>query len=82
MKKPKEPKSNLAVIGVHTFSSKFFKVYPKLKPSWGNEVELTDAISLPVDTGYEVDPHHVEGWWKNAGKPADILGANHLTLSG
>jgi len=34
VEKPKEPKSNLAVIGVYAFNSTFFKVYPKLKPSW------------------------------------------------
>ncbi len=80
--KPKEPKSNLAVIGVYAFNSSFFKVYPKLRPSWRNEMEITDAISLLTDSGYKVVPHHVEGWWKDTGKPEDILEANHLVLDG
>jgi glucose-1-phosphate thymidylyltransferase len=82
VEKPKEPKSNLAVIGVYAFNSKFFKVYPKLKPSWRNEMEITDAISLLIDAGYKVVPHHVDGWWKDTGKPEDILEANHLILDG
>jgi len=82
VEKPKEPKSNLAVIGVYAFNSTFFKVYPKLRPSWRNEMEITDAISLLIDSGYKVVPHHVEGWWKDTGKPEDILEANHLILDG
>jgi glucose-1-phosphate thymidylyltransferase len=82
VEKPKEPKSNLAVIGVYGFNPTFFKVYPKLKPSWRNEMEITDAISLLIDSGYKVIPHNVEGWWKDTGKPEDILEANHLILDG
>ena len=82
VEKPKEPKSNLAVIGVYAFNPTFFEVYPKLKPSWRNEMEITDAISLLINDGYKVIPHHVEGWWKDTGKPEDILEANHLILDG
>jgi len=35
-----------------------------------------------IDSGYKVVPHHVEGWWKDTGKPEDILEANHLILDG
>jgi len=80
VEKPKEPKSNLAVIGVYAFNHRFFEVYPKLKPSWRNEMEITDAISLLIDSGFKVIAHHVEGWWKDTGKPEDILEANHLIL--
>ena len=82
VEKPREPKSNLAVIGVYAFNPSFFKVYPKLKPSWRNEFEITDAISTLIDSGFKVVPHKVEGWWKDTGKPEDILEANHLILDG
>ena len=82
VEKLKKPKSNLAVIGVYAFKSTFFKVYPKLKPSWRDEMEITDAISLLIDSGFKVIPHHVEGWWKDTGKREDILEANHLILDG
>jgi glucose-1-phosphate thymidylyltransferase len=82
VEKPKEPRSNLAVIGVYAFNRRFFEVYPKLKPSWRNEMEITDAISLLIDSGFKVVPHRVEGSWKDTGKPEDILEANHLILDG
>ena len=43
-------------------------------------MEITDAISLLIDSGFKVVPHRVEGWWKDTGKPEDILEANHLIL--
>ena len=82
VEKPKEPKSDLAVIGIYAFNSSFFEIYPKLKPSWRNEMEITDAISLLIDSGYKVVSHTVEGWWKDTGRPEDILEANHLILDG
>ena len=80
VEKPREPKSNLAVIGVYAFNSTFFDIYPKLKPSWRNELEITDAIDMLIQTGHKVVAHRVEGWWKDTGKPEDILEANHLIL--
>jgi glucose-1-phosphate thymidylyltransferase len=82
VEKPKEPKSNLAVIGIYAFNSSFFEIYPKLKPSWRDEMEITDAISLLIDSGHRVLSHQVEGWWKDTGRPEDILEANHLILDG
>jgi hypothetical protein len=52
--KAKEPKLNLAVIGVYAFNSTFFEVYPKLKPIWRNEKEILDAISLLISEGFKV----------------------------
>jgi len=70
------------VICIQAFNSSFFKVCPKLKPSWRNEYEITDAITLLIESGFTVIPHHVVGWWKDTGKPEDILEANHLILDG
>jgi len=82
VKKLTELKSNLAVIGVCALSLSFNDVYQNLKPSWRNEMEIADAISLLTDSGFKVVPHHVEGWWKGTGKPEDILEANYLILDG
>ena len=82
VEKPKEPTSNLAVIRVYAFNHKFFEVYPKLKPSWRNEMEITDAISLLIDSRFKVVPQNVQDWWKGTGKPEDILEANHSILDG
>ena len=58
---PREPKSNIAVIGVYGFNPTFFKVYQKLKPSWRNEMEISDAISLFVDYELKVILDCIEG---------------------
>ena len=52
----------------------------RIKPSFRNELEITDAIQDLIDRGLEVRPHIVEGWWKDTGKLEDMLEANRLIL--
>ena len=80
VEKPKDPKTNLALVGVYMFNPTIFDAARAIEPSWRNELEITDAIQKLVDGGLRVDPHVVRGWWKDTGQVQDMLDANRLIL--
>ena len=80
VEKPREPVSNLALVGIYMFDQNVFEAVNAIKPSWRNELEITDAIQYLVNAGYTVKPQMVRGWWVDTGKQADMLEVNRLIL--
>jgi glucose-1-phosphate thymidylyltransferase len=81
VEKPKEFISDLALAGVYFFRKRIFETIEKLKPSWRNELEITEAIQNLLAAGGKINYHEITGWWKDTGRPEDILEANQLVLS-
>jgi len=78
--KPKKPTSNLAVTGIYLLTPLIFEIIDNLKPSWRNELEITDALDNLLKQNDNIGYETITDYWKDTGTPEDILNANRQVL--
>jgi len=78
--KPRQPKSDLALVGVYLFTPAIHEAVRALKPSWRGELEITEAIGWLIDQGKTVHSTTISGYWKDTGNVTDMLEVNRLVL--
>jgi glucose-1-phosphate thymidylyltransferase len=80
VEKPSDPPSDWALTGIYFFDDSILEAVHAIRPSGRNELEITDAIQWLMDQGYTVAHRKLSGWWKDTGRPEDLLLANILVL--
>jgi glucose-1-phosphate thymidylyltransferase len=78
--KPEVPKSSFAVAGIYLYDHHIFEAVRSVTPSARGELEISDAHQYLLDKGYKLGYAEITGWWKDTGKPTDLLEANRLVL--
>ena len=78
--KPARPKSDLALVGVYMFTPAVHEAVRQLKPSWRNELEITEAIQWLIEKGRKVTSTLISGYWKDTGNVTDMLEVNRMVL--
>jgi glucose-1-phosphate thymidylyltransferase len=80
VEKPAQPASDYAVTGIYVYGPPIFEAVRGIRPSARGELEISDAHQYLLDHGYQVGFSEITGWWKDTGKPEDLLEANRFVL--
>jgi len=75
--KPKQPKSRYAVTGIYFYDSTVFEKISRLRPSWRQELEITDVNNMYLEEG-TLTHSILEGWWTDAGTFHSLHRATNL----
>lgn len=79
--KPKSPPNNFAVTGIYLYGPKlFFDAFDHIKKSERGEYEISDIHTYLLSQGKKVGYEEITGWWKDTGKPEDLILANQLLM--
>ena len=79
--KPLNPPNSFAVTGIYLYGPKvFFEAYNHIEKSPRGEYEISSIHSYFLKHGVPVGYKEVTGWWKDTGKPIDLILANRLLL--
>lgn len=78
--KPSKPKSDFAQSGIYIYDSHIFDAVENISPSARGEYEISDANTYLIEKGFDVGYEEITGWWKDTGKPEDLLEGNQLIL--
>jgi glucose-1-phosphate thymidylyltransferase len=81
IEKPENPPNDFAVTGIYLYGPKlFFEIFKNINKSTRGEYEISDIHSYLLKHNYKVGHKEITGWWKDTGKPDDLLIANRLLL--
>jgi glucose-1-phosphate thymidylyltransferase len=80
VEKPSQPQTDLAVAGIYCYTEAIFEAVHAIQPSARGELEISDAHQYLIDHGHRVSYSEATGWWKDTGKPEDLLEANRVVL--
>ena len=80
LEKPQNPPSDMAVTGIYLYNKSFFKAFDQIQKSARGEYEISDIHSYLLKNGYKVGYQEITGWWKDTGKPEDLILANRLLM--
>lgn len=78
--KPEVPQTDFAQTGIYFYNDSIFDAVKRIEPSSRGELEISDANTWLINNGKRVAWEEITGWWKDTGKPEDLLEGNQLLL--